>query len=98
MVPEAVVVIGLTVPVLLRRTVMVVVKRLVLEPDLAVVITLAAELVVVANPAVVSTGNLPSFITIPIANIFHSGEEGHSKVDCTQPAKPRSCFNCGEDG
>lgn len=22
----------------------------------------------------------------------------HSKADCTEPAKPRPCFNCGEEG
>ncbi|CZR52959.1 related to hexamer-binding protein HEXBP [Phialocephala subalpina] len=29
---------------------------------------------------------------------FNCGEEGHSKVDCPNPAKPRPCFNCGEKG
>ncbi|KAF7914885.1 hypothetical protein BELL_0029g00140 [Botrytis elliptica] len=29
---------------------------------------------------------------------FNCGEEGHSKVECTQPAKARPCYNCGEEG
>ncbi|KAF7883458.1 uncharacterized protein EAF02_005378 [Botrytis sinoallii] len=29
---------------------------------------------------------------------FNCGEEGHSKAECTQPAKARPCYNCGEEG
>ncbi|KAF2246832.1 hypothetical protein BU26DRAFT_53960 [Trematosphaeria pertusa] len=33
---------------------------------------------------------------------FNCGQEGHNKVDCPEPMKPRgggrACFNCGQEG
>jgi len=39
-------------------------------------------------------GQVTSTVFQPIAKCFNS----HSKRDCPNPAKPRPCYNCGEEG